>query len=72
VAIDTEGYDYEIVKLLNVRVHRPRIILYESKHLSTADQNACVDLLCGVGYRVAVLKLDTVAYLPEETTGQGI
>lgn len=64
VVIDTEGYDFEIIKLLDVGVRRPRIIYYESKHLSPKDQNACIDLLIGVGYRVAALPLDTVAYLP--------
>ncbi len=65
VVIDTEGYDFEVVKLLNVRVRKPHVILYESKHLSTEDQNACIELLIGNGYRVAVLQADTVAYLDE-------
>ena len=67
VVIDTEGFDYEIVKLLEATAHRPRIILYEHKHLSPADQDACVELLTRAGYRIILLKVDTVAYFPEET-----
>ena len=64
VVIDTEGYDFEVIKLLDVGLRQPRIILYESKHLVPRDRDACIDLLRAAGYRLAVLAVDTVAYLP--------
>jgi FkbM family methyltransferase len=68
VVIDTEGYDYEIVKLLDVPRRKPSLILYEHKHLSDADQNACVKLLIDAGYLVAPIGQDTVASQPESGT----
>jgi hypothetical protein len=71
VVIDTQGYDFEIVKLLNVAERKPRLVLYEHKHLVAADQNACVELLIAAGYQVALTGQDTVAYLPDKQTEPG-
>lgn len=65
VVIDTEGYDFEVIKLLNVKVRKPRLILYEHKHLTPADQDACLESLIAAGYQVAVLTTDTIARLSE-------
>lgn len=62
--IDTEGYDYEILKMIDFQVTKPSIINYESCHLSRADKNASVRLLVNQGYRVAAGDLDTIAYHP--------
>ena len=64
VVIDTEGYDYEIIKLLNLPVRKPRIIHYEHKHLSIVDRDALLRLLISHEYRIAVKGYDTTAYLP--------
>lgn len=64
VVIDTEGFDFEVVKLLNPAVMRPRIIFYEHKHLSRADHDACIELLIQAGYQVAEVRQDVVAWLP--------
>lgn len=37
--IDTEGYDFEILKQFDLNKNRPTVIYYEHKHLSTADKN---------------------------------
>jgi FkbM family methyltransferase len=66
VVIDTEGYDFEIIKLLNAAFHKPNVILYEHKHLVAADQNACVELLIAAGYQLSLAGNDTVAYLLDE------
>ena len=63
--IDTEGYDYEIIKLFNVERRKPRIINFEHAHLSDDDWNACVSMLISTGYHVAVAGHDTLAYLRE-------
>ncbi len=65
VVIDTEGYDYETVKNLLAADCRPDIIMYEHKHLIEPDKNACIRLLIGAGYKLAVGDIDTIAILPE-------
>ena len=63
--IDTEGYDYEIIKTIDFGKVKPRIIHYEHIHLKAADREACIKLLVGEGYQIAVLgSFDTLAYQP--------
>jgi FkbM family methyltransferase len=50
IHIDTEGYDYEVIKLIDFSVHRPSLLLYEHKHLSPADRAACRRLVEAQGY----------------------
>ena len=50
--IDTEGYDYEVLKQVELKISPPRVILYEHKHLSRKDQAAARRLLSRAGYRV--------------------
>ncbi|MEM1318952.1 MAG: FkbM family methyltransferase [Bacteroidota bacterium] len=38
--IDTEGYDWTILSQLDLAQHRPKFILYEHNHLSSADLEA--------------------------------
>jgi FkbM family methyltransferase len=63
IQIDTEGYDYEIIKLFNVEQRKPTIINFEHAHLSDDDWNSCVHMLISTGYEVAVAGHDTLAYL---------
>lgn len=61
--IDTEGFDYEIIKNIDFSVLKPTIISYESEHLSKSDFIKCNDLLKLNGYTVNHLERDSVAYL---------
>jgi FkbM family methyltransferase len=61
--IDTEGFDFEVIKLYNVAKRKPEIINFEHKHLSKEDWSSCVELLINQGYRVAKTGQDTLAYL---------
>jgi len=61
--IDTEGFDFEVIKLYKVAERKPEIINFEHKHLSKEDWNSCVELLLNQGYRVAKTGQDTLAYL---------
>ena len=63
--IDTEGYDYEILKLVDFSRIRPPIINYEHAHLRQDDWDAAIDLLVRNGYRVGIGPYDTVGYLAE-------
>ena len=50
--IDTEGFDYEVLKQVDLQTMPPRAILFEHKHLSTKDYSAARNLLSRAGYRV--------------------
>jgi hypothetical protein len=61
--IDTEGYDFEIIKMVNFETLRPDVIHYEHRHLSDADRVACERLLASHGYRLHVAGVDTTAVI---------
>jgi FkbM family methyltransferase len=63
LAIDTEGYDYEILRTIDFARIRPQVILYEHIHLGEADRRACWRLLDGEGYRCRAGWSDTLALL---------
>jgi FkbM family methyltransferase len=60
--IDVEGYDYEILKLLDFEKYKPSIIRYEHAHLHPDDLDACLDMLVQHGYKVGFEQHDTIAY----------
>lgn len=60
--IDTEGFDFEVLKLFDVATHRPRLIQFEHKHLSRRDLDGALAILLRSGYQVHVGSVDTVAY----------
>jgi FkbM family methyltransferase len=64
LVIDTEGYDFEVIKLALSAGIQPDMILYEHKHLDTADRRACSQLLTMRGYCIKPLTDDTFAYVP--------
>src|SRR5438445_571073 len=49
--VDTEGFDFEVLKLFDVPARQPSLIHFEHKHLTAADLNAALALLIGCGYR---------------------
>jgi len=50
--IDTEGYDYDIIKLIDFDRFRPDLILLEYLHLTYYQYFAAIDLLRSNNYRV--------------------
>lgn len=50
--IDTEGYDFEVLKMLDFTNYSPVIIFIEHKHLSNAEKSAMLCLLRDNGYSV--------------------
>ena len=60
--IDTEGYDYEIIKLLATASIRPDIIHFESAFLSASGKVECGEFLHSLGYRAVTIGNDTIAY----------
>jgi FkbM family methyltransferase len=61
VCIDTEGYDYEILKLVDLARLSPDVVLFESKNLSAEDTDAVHTLLRSHGYTLFRDGGDTLA-----------
>jgi FkbM family methyltransferase len=59
--VDAEGFDFEIIKMLDFTKTKPKIINYEHCNLSWDDQTACRNLLRDQGYGFATYHGDTVA-----------
>jgi FkbM family methyltransferase len=60
--IDVEGYDHEIIRMLDLARYVPSIIRFEHKHLRREDYEATIRRLVEHGYRVASEGPDTLAY----------
>ncbi len=61
--VDTEGYDFEILKQVNFKKIRPTIVYYEHKHLSKSDKNKSWKMLKEHGYFIERGLWNTFAYL---------
>jgi FkbM family methyltransferase len=57
--IDTEGYDWEVLKLIDFRAHRPRLVIYEHFHLVERERRQCRAHLEGLGYETMGEHFDT-------------
>ncbi len=68
--IDTEGYDYEIIKLIPFDHLKPAMILYEHTHLSPLDTKKCLALLKKLNYSIIPMRKDTLAYLVQHSAKQ--
>lgn len=60
--IDTEGYDYEILKMVDFNKFNPRIINLESHYFNDETRLKCEKLLTDNDYRFFRDKSDTCAY----------
>ncbi|MFY0689214.1 MAG: FkbM family methyltransferase [Cyclobacteriaceae bacterium] len=63
--IDTEGYDFEIIKTIDFDFIKPRIVCFEMMHLSDSDKQACEALFEQHGYRFEAINSDGIAVLHE-------
>jgi FkbM family methyltransferase len=66
---DTEGYDYEILKSVDFNRIRPKLIVYESAHLTGSEQADCVATLESFDYETLVYGLDTWCLNPDALAG---
>jgi FkbM family methyltransferase len=68
--IDTEGYDYQIIKMINFNQIKPCIIRFEHlvQHgfMSKNVLRECLTHLYDNGYFISMEKNDAIAYLPEK------
>ncbi len=60
--IDTEGYDFEILKQIDFTDIKPRVIVYEHKHLNRKERSECASFLEIQGYRLQSHFSNTLAY----------
>ena len=60
--IDTEGYDYKILKQINFAKLKPAMILYEDRHLTSLEKESAREILLRNGYRLIKLPGDCLAY----------
>lgn len=67
--IDAEGYDFEILKMIDFSRLKPAIICYEHAHLGRDSMNHAVALLVAQGYRITRDRLDTIAYRAPQSYG---
>ncbi len=63
--IDTEGFDFEIIRSIRFDRVKPGIIRYEHSLLSDRDRNECLKLLAEQGYRFLLEDHDTIALLSQ-------
>ena len=59
--IDTEGFDYEIIKMIDWAAFKPGVILFEHRHLSQMDHKKSIRLLKANHYKVFLCEGDTIA-----------
>lgn len=60
--IDTEGFDFEIIKMIDFARCRPAMIHFEHRHLSGTEYNACLRLLHAQGYWHVEKEFDVAAF----------
>jgi len=60
VQIDTEGYDLEVIKLIDLERYRPTLLMFEHLHLASADFETCLQRLRDHGYEHISDTMDTV------------
>lgn len=59
--IDTEGFDFEVLKMIDFKIIKPKIIKYEHVSLSLNDKNKAKELLIKHGYFIFSEQNDTIA-----------
>jgi FkbM family methyltransferase len=61
IQIDTEGFDFEILKMIDFSKYKPNIIKFENCNLTVEDYNSAKQLLKKNGYILITLGNDTIA-----------
>ena len=65
IVVDTEGYDWEIIRGIDFSAHRPRLLIYEHFHLTAQTRSSCREHLEAVGYETMEEGFDTLALRTE-------
>ncbi|MBK9465376.1 MAG: FkbM family methyltransferase [Chitinophagaceae bacterium] len=59
--IDTEGYDFEILKTIDFSNFRPDLLIFEVSNLDRKDFNASIEILKKNEYQVYINHIDCIA-----------
>jgi len=59
LAIDTEGYDWQILRTIDLARWHPRLVIYEHYHLDEADRADCRGHVAAAGYETMEEGFDT-------------
>lgn len=65
LVVDTEGFDAEVLSMVDWAAHRPRFVQFERKHLPASVQADWAAKLRGMGYRLSWTYDDCMAGQPE-------
>lgn len=60
--IDTEGFDFQILKMIDFNLIKPELIHFENNFLTAAETADCNRMLARAGYRLLTLGIDSLAY----------
>ena len=60
--IDTEGYDYQVLRHFDFASLRPQVVMFEHRHLSQDDRDAADNLLVMHGYSLKKYEFDTLGW----------
>ena len=63
IQIDTEGYDWKVLKQIDLKLHNPKMILVEIIHLTESERVEMKEHLTNHGYEVSVLSTNTDNWL---------
>ena len=63
VHIDAEGYDYQILRQIDLKTLRPLVVMFEYYNLPSDQMRAIIDLLESNGYRMFFDYIDALALL---------
>lgn len=66
LAIDTEGFDYQIIKLFNIPKLKPRVVIYENLNLPETEKIEAVKIFEENGYKTKNISKDTIAILAND------
>jgi FkbM family methyltransferase len=69
IQIDAEGYDWPIIRSIQLDAMRPSLLRFEYRNMSSRDADDCLEFLASHGYRFLIEPRDIIAHLP---TGTGI
>ena len=61
LAVDVEGYDFEVVKQIDQLPQLPKMVYFEHVHLTSEDHQQSLRFLHSLGYRTLTIDGDTFA-----------
>jgi FkbM family methyltransferase len=63
VVVDTEGYDFQVIRQIDFERFKPSVILYENKHLKDDEKKECKRYLRKNGYKLIRKGGNTIAFI---------